>query len=258
MPPATTEPGTKPSKATRARKPSNVADAGDPTGATLRPISAWPVRERPRERLQAKGASALTDAELLAILIGHGTPGADAVSVGRTLITTAGSLGNLLSGEVELPHVAGVGPVKRARLVAALELARRAIGEGLENRPAIYCVEDTFDYLKAKLRHMKTEAICCIFLDARHKVISFDILAEGTIDGATLFPRQLVMACIRHHASAIILAHNHPSGDATPSREDALMTGTMRESLSMLDVELIDHVVVGAKEPVSMAEQGLI
>ncbi|KJV28449.1 hypothetical protein VI08_16745 [Luteibacter yeojuensis] len=221
-------------------------------------MSAWPVRERPRERLQQKGAGALTDAELLAILIGHGTRGVDAVSVSRTLLSTAGSLGNLLSGEVELPHVNGVGPVKRARLVAALELARRTIGEGLEARPAIYCVEDCFDFLKARLRHLKTEAIGCIFLDARSRVIAFDILAQGTIDAATLFPRQLVMACIRHHASAVILAHNHPSGDATPSEEDALMTGTMRESLAMLDVELIDHVVVGAKEPVSMAERGLI
>jgi DNA repair protein RadC len=163
------------------------------------------VRERPRERLLQQGPAALSDAELIAVLLGNGTRGADAVATGRALLARAGSVGRLLSGVAELPHVPGVGPVKRARLIAALELARRSLGEGLMELPSIRSTEDCFAFLKSKLAHLKHEVIGCLFLDVRNRVISFEILSEGTISEATLYPRELVRACLRHHASGVIL-----------------------------------------------------
>lgn len=237
-------------------KPARDASASHTTWS--QPIHAWPERERPRERLLLQGAHALSDAELVAVLLGNGTRGADAVCTGRALLAQAGSVGQLLAGVAELSHVPGVGPVKRARLIAALELARRSLGEGMAALPSISCVEDAFDFLKVQLAHLKHEVIGCLFLDNRNRIICFEILATGTINEAPLYPRELIRACLRNHACGVILVHNHPSGDATPSPADRELTFTMREALELLDVRLLDHVVVGAGVPVSMAAQGLI
>ncbi|MGN6482321.1 RadC family protein [Luteibacter sp.] len=237
-------------------KPARDASASD--NASSQPIRAWPVRERPRERLLLQGAPALSDAELVAVLLGNGIPGADAVSTGRALLAHAGSVGKLLAGVAELPHVPGVGPVKRARLIAALELARRSLGEGMVALPSISCIEDAFAFLKVQLAHLRHEVIGCIFLDNRNRVICFEILSNGTINEAPLYPRELIRACLRNHACGVILVHNHPSGDATPSAEDRELTVAMRDALDLLDVRLLDHVVVGAGVPVSMANRGLI
>jgi len=233
-------------------------DATSENPALSYPIHAWPVCERPRERLLKQGPAALSDAELIAVLLGNGTRGSDAVATGRALLARAGGIGRLLAGAAELAHVPGVGPVKRARLIAALELARRSLGEGLQELPSIRSVEDSYAFLKTKLAHLRHEVIGCLFLDARHRVIAFEELARGTIDSAQLYPRELVRACLRHHAVNVILCHNHPSGDATPSPADHDMTLTMKEALGLLEVTLLDHIVVGAGKPVSMAAMGLI
>ncbi|UPG89948.1 DNA repair protein RadC [Luteibacter aegosomaticola] len=241
----------------RSAKKHAARDA-TPEGTTWsQPIPAWPARERPRERLLLQGPAALSDAELVAVLLGNGTPGADAVTTGRALLASAGSVGRLLAGVSELAHVPGVGPVKRARLIAALELARRSLGEGLTELPAIRGVEDCYDFLKARLGNLNHEIFACLFLDVRHRVITFEVLSEGTINEATVYPREVVRACLRHHASAVILVHNHPSGDASPSVADCEITELIRDALDLLEVKLVDHIVVGAGKPVSMVARGL-
>lgn len=243
------------------RRPTSKKPARDASADGViwsQPIHAWPVRERPRERLLAHGPHALSDAELVAVLLGNGTRGVDAVATGRTLLGRAGSIGRLLSGADEMTQVPGVGPVKRARLMAAMELARRSLGEGLAALPSIGGVEDCFDFLKARLAHLRYEVVGCLFLNTRHKVLAYELLAQGTIAEAAVYPREVVSACLRHHASSIILVHNHPSGDATPSTDDIELTRDLSGALDMIDVKLLDHIVVGAGVPVSMAALGLI
>ncbi len=242
-----------------ATTPPTVSDACLST-LTYRqpPIRQWSANERPRERLYAHGASALSDAELLAVLLGNGSVGCDAVATGRALLASAGSLGRLLADPDQLAPVAGVGPVKRARLIATLELARRALGEGLAELPRIQSPRDSAQYLKARLCHLPHEVFACLFLDTRHRVLAYEELFRGTIDGASVYPREVVRACLRHHASAVILAHNHPSGVAEPSRADREITQILVDALALMDIRVLDHIVVGQGEPVSMAERGML
>ncbi len=235
----------------------NATTAGAPVvrGLTIR---EWPVGDRPRERLLAHGASALSDAELLAVVLGNGVAGRDAVATGRALLAQAGSLGRLLSDPDQLPRLSGVGPAKRARLVATIELARRSLKEELTDLPAIGSSEDSAAYLKARLRHLPYEVFACLFLDTRHRVLGYEELFRGTLDGASVYPREVVRACLRHHAGAVILAHNHPSGVAEPSRADREITRVLVDALKLMDIRVLDHLVIGQGEPVSMADRGLI
>jgi DNA repair protein RadC len=239
--------------------PAGVRDsAAAPAFAAPRSIRDWPTAERPRERLLMHGARALSDAELIAVLLGHGTAGCDAVAMGRALLGQAGSLGRLLADPDDMPRLSGVGPAKRARLVAALELARRSLGEGLADLPHINSPTDSADYLKARLCHLPHEVFACLFLDTRHRVVAYEELFRGTIDGASVYPREVVRACLRHRASAVILAHNHPSGVAEPSRADQEITRVLIDALALMDIRVLDHLVIGQGEPVSMAAMGLI
>lgn len=221
-------------------------------------IRDWPLLERPRERLLQRGPATLSDAELVATLIGHGSRGKDAIALGRELIATAGSLQRLLSDMAALEQVSGIGLAKRARLMAAFELARRAMGEQLMDLPKLANPRDSGRYLSAQLRHLPHEVFACLYLDNQHRVIAFEELFRGTIDAATVHPREVVRACIKHNACAVIFAHNHPSGVAEPSRSDQSITLKLREVLDVIGVRVLDHLVIGAGEPVSMAERGLI
>lgn len=221
-------------------------------------IRAWPEGERPRERLLTHGANALSDAELLAIVLGHGTAGRDAVSLARDMLTSAGSLGRLLAEPDRLPRVVGIGPAKRSRLIAALELARRSLGEDMTDLPSLNNPLDSAAYLRSRLRHLSHEVFACLFLDTRNRVLGYEELFRGTIDGAAVYPREVVRACLRHHASAVILAHNHPSGVAEPSRADRDITRTLIDALRLMDIRVLDHLVIGHGEPVSMASRGLL
>jgi DNA repair protein RadC len=219
-------------------------------------IRDWPVDERPREKLLARGAAALTPAELLAVLLGSGVRGASALDMGRNLLAQAGGLNALLARD--LAGVSGLGPAKRARLVAALELARRCLGEELVGRTALTSPRDSAAFLKAQLAHKPYEVFACLFLDNRHRVLAFEELFRGTLDGASVHPREVVRASLKHNAAAVILAHNHPSGVAEPSAADRNITRQLRDALQLVGVRVLDHLVVGAGEPTSMAARGLI
>jgi DNA repair protein RadC len=154
--------------------------------------------------------------------------------------------------------VSGLGPAKRARIVAALELARRALREELTARTALASPRDSAAFLKAQLLHKPYEVFACLFLDNRHRVLAFEELFRGTLDGASVHPREVVRASLKHNAAAVILAHNHPSGVAEPSAADRNITHQLRDALQLVGVRVLDHLVVGAGEPVSMAARGLI
>ena len=221
-------------------------------------IRDWPEGERPREKLLARGSAALSDAELLAVLLGSGSRGKDAIALGRELLINAGSLSALLSRPEQQIRAGGLGPAKRARIVAALELARRSLAEELQQRQGLSNPRDSGDYLRARLRHLPYEVFGCLFLDNRHRVLAFEELFRGTVDGASVHPREVVRACLQHNASAVIFAHNHPSGVAEPSAADRAITHDLRDALQLVGVRVLDHLVIGSGEPVSMAARGLL
>ncbi|MDE2247233.1 MAG: DNA repair protein RadC [Xanthomonadaceae bacterium] len=221
-------------------------------------ICDWPEGERPREKLLARGCAALSDAELLALLLGSGSRGKDAVALGRELLANAGSLGGLLGQPEQQLRANGLGPAKRARIVAALELARRSLAEELQQRASLGNPRDSGDYLRARLRHLPYEVFGCLYLDNRHRVLAFEELFRGTVDGASVHPREVVRACLRHNACAVIFAHNHPSGVAEPSTADRAITEALRGALQLVGVRVLDHLVIGSGEPVSMAARGLL
>lgn len=221
-------------------------------------IRHWPAAERPREKLLAQGSAALTEAELLAVLLGSGTRGKDAIALGRELLARAGGLNALLGQHDTAPCVAGLGPAKRARLAAALELARRSLAEQLSERPSLGNPRDCGAYFSARLRHLPYEVFACLYLDAHHRVLAFEELFRGTVDGAHVHAREVLRACIKHNAAAVIFAHNHPSGVAEPSRCDEAITRELGQALKLIDVRVLDHLIVGHGEPVSMAARGLL
>ena len=221
-------------------------------------IRDWPAGERPREKLLAHGSAALSDAELLAVLLGSGSRGKDAIALGRELLGAAGSLGALLSRPDRPIRAQGLGPAKRARIAAALELARRSLAEQLQQLPALGNPRDSGDYLRARLRHLPYEVFGCLYLDNRHRVLAFEELFRGTVDGASVHPREVVRACLQHNACAVIFAHNHPSGVAEPSTADRTITHALRDALQLVGVRVLDHLVIGSDEPVSMAARGLL
>lgn len=221
-------------------------------------IRNWPKGERPREKLLAHGSTALSDAELLAVLLGSGARGKDAIALGRELLIRAGSLNALLSKQDQDIRASGLGPAKRARIVAALELARRSLAEQLAERPALGNPRDSGDYLSARLRHLPYEVFACLYLDNRHRVLAFEELFRGTVDGASVHPREVVRSCLRHNAAAVIFAHNHPSGVAEPSAADQAITRELGQALRLIGVRVLDHLVIGHAEPVSMAARGML
>ncbi len=218
-------------------------------------IRDWPEGERPREKLLARGSSALSDAELLAVLLGSGSRGKDAIALGRELL---GGLGALLGRPEQQIRAGGLGPAKRARIAAALELARRSLAEQLKEKPSLGNPRDSGDYLRARLRHLPYEVFGCLYLDNRHRVLAFEELFRGTVDGASVHPREVVRACLQHNACAVIFAHNHPSGVAEPSAADRAITHELRDALQLVGVRVLDHLVIGSGEPVSMASRGLL
>ncbi|MBH3439590.1 RadC family protein [Pseudomonas luteola] len=220
-------------------------------------IRDWPANERPREKLLEQGAAVLTDAELLAIFLRTGLTGKSAVDLARHLLQEFGSLRALLEADLASfsAHL-GLGPAKFTQLQAVLEMGRRHLAERLRRDSALESPQAVKDYLKARLRHEPHEIFGCLFLDAKHRVLAFEALFHGTIDGASVYPRQVVKRALAHNAAALILTHNHPSGIAEPSQSDRILTQRLKEALSLIDVRVLDHFIVGEGEPLSMAEYG--
>jgi DNA repair protein RadC len=219
----------------------------------------WPEGERPREKLLRQGATALSEAELLAIFLQSGPRGTTALDLARELLGEFRSVRGLLTAERHrLCGVRGLGEAKYALLQAALELARRHYSEALSSGPALANPRATREFLRARLRDLGHEVFCCLFLDNRHRVICFDEVFRGTIDGASVHPREIVKLALARNAAAVILAHNHPSGVAEPSQADELITVRLREALGLVDIRVLDHIVVGDAQCVSFAERGLL
>lgn len=222
-------------------------------------ISDWPAEERPREKLLARGPASLSDAELLAIFLRTGLPGLTAVDLARSLLAEHGGLRKLLDADARrFCDSPGLGLAKYAQLQAVLEMVRRYLRETLMRGDALRNPADTRNYLTAQLRDRAHEVFACLFLDTRHRVIAFDEVFRGTIDGASVHPREIVKLALAHNAAALIFAHNHPSGIAEPSQADLRLTRRLREALQLVDIRVLDHLIVGDGAVLSFAEQGLL
>jgi len=221
-------------------------------------ITDWPATERPREKLLELGAAALSDAELLAIFLRTGLPGLTAVDLARELLEQHCSLRTLLElSRDDFCANKGLGDAKYVQLQATLEIARRHLREKLDRGDALTSSALVREYLQQQMRGYPHEVFACLFLDNRHRILRYEELFNGTIDSASVHPREVVRKALQYNAAAIICAHNHPSGVAEPSQSDRAITLKLRDALQLVDVRLLDHFVVG-EEVVSLSERGML
>ncbi len=222
-------------------------------------ITDWPERERPREKLLHRGASALSDAELLAIFLRTGVVGKSAVDLARELLTRFGSLTQLFgASEKDFCEMHGMGQAKYVQLQAVLEMARRALHEEVSAGDALNSVAAVRDYLRLLLRGRAQEVFMAIFLDAQNRVIASEELFHGTLTQTSVYPREVVKRAIHHNAAALIFAHNHPSGVAEPSAQDKHLTERLKEALALVDIRVLDHFIVAGAGCMSFAQEGLV
>jgi DNA repair protein RadC len=219
-------------------------------------ISDWHPDERPRERLLARGAKALTDAELVAILLRTGIRSKTAVDLAGELIARFGGVAKML--EADLRGIKGLGPAKAAQFAAALELARRSLAEQMKQRSALTSPGAVRDYLRLSLGPREHEVFVCVWLDAQHRVIACEESFRGSLTQTSVYPREIVKAALAANAAAVIFAHNHPSGAAQPSRADELLTRNLKDALALVDVKVLDHFIVAGSQAISFAERGLL
>jgi len=222
-------------------------------------IKHWPAAERPREKLLLHGAQHLSDAELLALFLRTGIRGKTAVDLARELLNHFGNLRNLLTAnQKEFCDHAGLGTAKFALLQAVLEMGRRHHWQQLDRGTALTDPSSAQNFITAKLRDHRYEVFACLFLDNRHRIICFEEMFRGTIDGANVYPREVLQQCLKHNAAAIIFAHNHPSGISEPSASDRDITQKLTKILNLVDIRVLDHIIVGDGECYSFAEQGIL
>lgn len=224
------------------------------------PLKDLPADARPREKLLARGPAALSDTELLALLLRTGTKGRGVFELAaETLYRFQGLAGLLHAGPEELREVKGLGgTAKRAELLAVLEVARRAMAEQLKAREVFGSPEAVKNYLQLHLARKPHEVFAALFLDAQNKLIAMEELFRGTLTQTSVYPREVVLKALQHHAAAVVLAHNHPSGTVQPSRADEALTQTLKAALALVDVRVLDHVIVAPGHALSMAEKGLV
>lgn len=219
-----------------------------------------PAGARPREKLMAQGAAALGDAELLALLLRTGVAGKNVLQLAQELLDGFGGLAGLLhAGLDDLRRIKGLGgTAKRAELTAVLELARRALAERLKERAVFDSPDAVKNYLQLHIAARPHEVFAALFLDAQHRLIAMEELFRGTLTQTSVYPREVVMRALHHHAAAVVLAHNHPSGCAEPSRADEAITQTLKAALALVDIRVLDHMIVTRGHTLSMAERGLV
>jgi DNA repair protein RadC len=222
-------------------------------------ITDWPQEDRPRERLIKHGPHSLSDAELLAVFLRVGVAGKSAVDLGRDMVNHFGSLNGLFSATLQdFSEINGLGPAKFAQLQAVLELAKRALGEELQAGVALSSPRAVKHYLQLLLGSKPYESFTALFLDVKNRLVACDELFRGTLTHASVYPREVVRAAIKHNAASIIFAHNHPSGTADPSPADHALTEALKQALALIDVHVLDHFVVAGKQIHSFAEHGQI
>ncbi|MFZ4552876.1 MAG: RadC family protein [Aquabacterium sp.] len=223
------------------------------------PMKDLPVAMRPREKLLTHGASALADAELLALLLRTGMKGLGVLQLAEKVLTDLGGIGGLLSAQpAQLRRMKGLGPAKQAELLAVMEMARRSLSGGLRTEPVFSSPQLVKDYLQMRLGALPHEVFAVLFLDAQHRLIACEELFRGTLTQTSVYPREVLKRALELNAASLILAHNHPSGLLEPSRADELLTQTLKSSLALVDIRVLDHMVVGRCGAVSFAERGLL
>lgn len=222
-------------------------------------ITDWPLDDRPREKLLAKGAAALSDAELVAILLRTGVRGKSAVDLARETLGRFGSLTALIgASNAAFCAGAGLGAAKYVQLQAVLEMSRRALQEKLASGVALNSPQTVRDYLRLRLQSLEHEVFVGVFLDAQNRLLAIEELFRGTLTQTSVYPREIVKRALSHNAASLIFAHNHPSGIAEPSRADEMLTQTLKQALALVDVKVLDHFVVGSGAALSFAERGLL
>lgn len=222
-------------------------------------ITDWPEQERPREKLLRAGATALSDAELLAIFLRVGMAGKTAVDLARDLLQHFHSLNGVFSADVQqMTAVPGMGESKYCQLQAVLEMSKRALGETLQQKDSFRSPTQVKDYLQLQLAHLQREVFGIMFLDAQNRLIAYETLFEGSLMQTSVYPREVVKRALALNAAALILSHNHPGGAAVPSRADEQLTISLKDALNLVDIKVLDHIIVARQETFSFSERGLI
>jgi len=223
------------------------------------PINQWSIYDRPREKLLLYGADSLSDAELLAIFLRTGVQGQTALDLASALLEQFDGLNELMAAtQNEFCEKRGLGPAKYAQLQAVLELSRRYLASSMARGKKLNSPAETRDYLMTQLKSYQYEVFAVLFLDSQNQIIEFEILFTGTIDSATVHPREVVKRSLHHNASAVILAHNHPSGISEPSDADIQITEHLKQALELIDIQVLDHFIVGDGQPTSFLEYNLL
>lgn len=221
-------------------------------------IKDLPSDARPREKLLARGPQALSDVELLAIVLRTGMAGKTVFQLSQELLGSEGMAGLLNASVASLQTVKGLGPAKQAELLAVFEIARRALSQRLKDRTVFHTPDAVKHYLQLQLAHKNHEVFAVLFLDNQNRMLAMEELFRGTLSQTSVYPREVVMRALHHQAAAVVLSHNHPSGSVQPSRADEHLTQTLKASLALVDVRVLDHIIVGQGQALSMAEQGLM
>lgn len=218
-----------------------------------------PAEQRPREKLLARGPAALADGEVLALLLRTGYKGLGVLALAQQVLDDFGGFAGLLGATPErLKQVKGLGPAKRAELLAVMEVARRALAQQMAEAPVFDSPQRVKDYVALHLAERDAEVFAVLFLDTQHRLLRMEELFHGSLSQTSVYPREIVRRSLALNAGAVILAHNHPSGVAEPSRADEYLTQTLKSALALVDVRVLDHLVIGRGQVVSMAERGLV
>ena len=228
-------------------------------GLSMAGLKHWPSDSRPREKLLARGPGALTDSELLALLLRTGIAGKHVLQLAQELLDRFGGIGGLLhTSDDALKQIKGLGPSKRTVVIAVLELARRALAQKLAERTVFESPRAVREYLQLQLGARPHEVFAVMFLDSQNRLIALEEMFRGTLTQASVYPREIVLRALQHQAAAVVLAHNHPSGLAEPSRADIELTRTLLAALALVDVRVLDNFIVTRERATSMAEEGLM
>lgn len=221
-------------------------------------IKDLPTEARPREKLLQRGPQALSDVELLAILLRTGMAGKNVFQLAQELLQSGGLCGLLNASPATLKKVKGLGPAKTAELLAVFEIARRGLAERLQERQAFESPASVKQYIQLHLAHKKHEVFAVLFMDSQNRLLAMEELFRGTLTQTSVYPREVVLRALHHHSAAVVLAHNHPSGSVQPSRADEALTQNLKACLALVDVRVLDHIIVGQGQALSMAERGLL